>query len=67
MSIAFTYEIRGSDERTPVLIVVMVSTVVMPENIQRSTNHILAMVGVLFFLFGFIQDVSICQMVLVRK
>ena len=31
MSIAFTYEILGSDERTPVLIVVMVSTVVMPE------------------------------------
>ena len=31
MSMAFTYEIRGSDERTPVLIVVIVSTVVMPE------------------------------------
>lgn len=30
MSMAFTYEIRGNDERTPVLIVVIVNTVVIP-------------------------------------
>ena len=32
MSMAFTYEILGSDDRTPVLMVVIVSTVVIPEN-----------------------------------
>jgi len=31
MSIAFTYDIRGSELRTPVLIVVMVRTVVIPK------------------------------------
>ena len=30
LPIALTYEIRGKDERTPVLMVVMVNTVVMP-------------------------------------
>ena len=40
MSMAFTYEIRGSDERTPVLIVVIVSTVVMPEqSFKLSSCH----------------------------
>ena len=29
---ALTYEILGSDDRTPVLMVVIVSTVVIPEN-----------------------------------
>ena len=32
---ALTYDILGSDERTPVLIVVIVNTVVMPGNTQQ--------------------------------
>ncbi len=35
MSIAFTYDILGRDDRTPVLIVVIVSTVVIPATIQQ--------------------------------
>ena len=36
---AFTYEILGSDERTPVLMVVIVSTVVIPESYISIVSH----------------------------
>jgi len=40
MSIALTYEMRGRDERIPVLIVVIVSIVVMPAANHRQPNFI---------------------------
>ena len=64
MSIAFTYEILGSDERTPVLIVVMVSTVVMPE---RKNIQIIFLPWTRFIaLLGFSQSVLFLYLVSVR-
>jgi len=39
MSIALTYEMRGSDDRIPVLMVVIVSIVVMPVDINPSIGQ----------------------------
>ena len=65
MSMAFTYEIRGSDERTPVLIVVIVSTVVMPEqSFKLSSCHHLFIIHDVNVVI--IVVITICQMVVVR-
>ena len=69
MSMAFTYEIRGSDERTPVLIVVIVSTVVMPEqSFKLSYCHHLFIIHavIVVIVFVIIVVITICQMVVVR-
>ena len=69
MSMAFTYEIRGSDERTPVLIVVIVSTVVMPEHSFKLTGcqHLFIIHDVIVVIVvAIIVVITICQMVVVR-